>query len=99
METKRNKILNLAKEYLNDENYQEGFITTDWIKRIREELKLNECNDLELAEMWDIVFLTINNEYLIERLNGNVKEAIKWEDVKSAFIEVVNQVARERKGV
>ena len=97
METIRRKILRLAKEYLNDKDYHRGFILQPWIDRITEELNLKELSDLELSNMWDMVFLTLDNAYLACRLNEEHKEAMKYLDVQSAFTEVINAEARRRR--
>ena len=47
--------------------------------------------------MWDMVWLTLDSEQrIVEYDYKDIKEAIKWEDVKSAFTEVVNAEARRR---
>lgn len=97
METTRTIILNLAKNYLDDEKYQKSFITKEWVDRVTEALKLRELDDLELANMWDMVYLTLENEfhYYKER---DAALSMKYLDVQSAFTEVVNVEARRRRG-
>ena len=97
METTRNKIEKLAKEYIEDKNYCRGFIQKEWIDRIIDELKLKELNDLELANMWDMVWLTLEHEYHYYN-QDHLKLAMKYLDVQSAFTEVVNMEARRRGG-
>lgn len=95
--TTRHIIESLAKEYLKDENYTHGFITYEWIDKIAEKLKFKELDDLGLANMWDMVYLTLDSEFNYHRENGNVQMAIKYRDVTSAFTEAVNSEVRRRK--
>lgn len=93
----RNKILDLAKEYLNDSEYQRGWIPARWTERVSDELNLKNLSDDELADMWDMVYLTLNHMSSACRLNDEVDEYFKWSDVESAFTEVVNIEARCRR--
>ena len=95
--TTRMIILNLAKEYLESEEYCESFIFQKWINRITEELKLKELDDLALANMWDMVYLTLDHECSYYESNKDFKNCNKYRDVGSAFTEVVNAEARRRK--
>lgn len=91
-------IRELAKQYLEDENYQRGFISNEWIRDITDTLHLKELDDEELSNMWDMVYLTLDNEQKFHRYSTkDIEEEIKWEDVKSAFTEVVNIEARSRR--
>jgi hypothetical protein len=92
METTRAKIIRLAKEYLSDNSYVKGFITCEWIEKLKKELDLKD-----LANMWDMVYLTLEHQFDYYDRNRDFKEAMKWMDVQSAFTEVVNKVARERR--
>ena len=96
--TLRKKILVLGSLYTEDLEYQRGFIGEKWINKVSDELNLKELSDDELADMWDMVYLTLDNECLVNRLNGDYEEMDKWMDVKSAFVEVVNHEARQRRG-
>lgn len=92
-------IRELGKQYLESENYQKGFIPQEWINIVSDTLHLKELSDEELTNMWDMVWLTLDSEQrIVEYDYKDIKEAIKWEDVKSAFTEVVNQEARNRRG-
>lgn len=97
METTRKIILNLAIKYMNDEKYSPHIIAKEWIDKVTETLKLRELDDLELANMWDMVYLTLENEfhYYKER---DAALSMKYLDVQSAFTEVVNVEARRRRG-
>lgn len=97
MKRTRMIILELGKEYLQDENYHHGFITNEWIERVSEELNLKNLSDEELTNMWDMVYLTLENEYMFHRLNEDVDKAIAWSDVESAFTEIINVEARNRR--
>lgn len=97
METTRMIIEDLANEYINDANYEWGFISRKWIDRITDELNLKNLSDLELSNMWDMVYLTIRNEFYYYDRNGDYKTADKYRDVESAFTEVVNIEARARR--
>ena len=98
VKTTKRIILDLAKEYLSDENYHEGFILKEWIDRVTAELKLEELDDLALANMWDMVYLTLDSECYYCHLNHDKENWNKYRDVQSAFAEVVNVEARKRKG-
>lgn len=98
MKRTRMEILKLAKEYLEDKDYHKSWITYEWMDKISDALGLKELNDEQLGDMWDMVYLTLENECYYYRLNGKVEEDMKWMDVKSAFVEVVNREARERRG-
>ena len=90
-------IRELGKQYLESENYQKGFIPQEWINIVSDTLHLKELSDEELTNMWDMVWLTLDSEQrIVEYDYKDIKEAIKWEDVKSAFTEVVNAEARRR---
>ena len=92
-------IRELGKQYLESENYQRGFIPQEWINIVSDTLHLKELSDEELTNMWDMVWLTLDSEQrIVEYDYKDIKEAIKWEDVKSAFTEVVNIEARRRRG-
>lgn len=95
--TTRRIILDLAEEYLNSSDYKPWFISGRWCDRITKELKLKELSDLELSNMWDMVFLTLDNKFNYYYINGDEDKGIDWLDVKSAFTEVVNAEARRRK--
>ena len=97
MKTTRMIVEELAKEYLNDENYQWGFISGKWINKITDELNLKNLSNLELANMWDMVHLTLRNQFHYYDGNGDHKTADKYRDVESAFTEVVNMEARFRR--
>ena len=97
MKTTRMIIIDLANEYLNDANYSWGFISSEWVERITNELNLKNLSDLELSNMWDMVYLTIRNEFYYYDRNKEYDIANKYMDVESAFIEVVNIEARARK--
>jgi hypothetical protein len=97
METTRQKIERLGREYLEDENYKKGFISLEWVEKLNKELNLTKLSDLELANMWDMVYLTLDHKFNYYDGNENYINAIKWMDVKSAFVEVVNKIARERR--
>lgn len=97
MKTTRMIIEELADEYLNYENYQWGIISGEWVDKITEELNLKHLTDLELANMWDMVHLTLSNEFYHYDRNGDYKTADKYRDAESAFTEVVNVEARARR--
>ena len=97
MKTTRRIIEELAMEYLNDEDYQKGFINYKWVFKITEELKLEELSDLELSNMWDMVWMTLECEYTHHRINEDWDKAMPYLDVQSAFTEVVNREARRRR--
>lgn len=98
MKLTRINIWRLAKEYMEDKNVHEGFITNEWIEKVNDALGLKELSDEELCVAWDMVFLTLDNECLIRREDNKIDEYFKWADVKSAFTEVVNIEARHRRG-
>lgn len=97
METLRQKIERLANDYINDTEYQKGFIREKWITKITNELDLQHLSDYELANMWDMVWLTLENLYTYYD-EKDVKKAWKYMDTQSAFTEVVNMEVRRRKG-
>lgn len=90
-------VRELGKQYLESEGYVKGFISNEWIKIVSDTLHLKELTDEELTNMWDMVELTLNTECLYNRLDHMVEEDMKWADVKSAFLEVINKEARERR--
>ena len=98
MKRTRMEILKLAKEYLEDEHYTPCIISYEWMDKVSDALNLKELNDEQLGDMWDMVWLTLDSECMHYRLNEDVETEIKWEDVRSAFVEVVNREARNRRG-
>lgn len=97
METTRKIILNLAIKYMNDEKYSPHIIAKEWIDKVTETLKLRELDDIALANMWDMVWLTLKDQYhYYSERNSNL--AMKYLDVQSAFTEVINAEARRRRG-
>ena len=96
MKTTRMIIRELASEYLASENYHRGWIDHEWIERVSDELNLTNLSDLELSNMWDMVDLTLQSEFFHYYLNEDVKMSAKYQDVRSAFTEVVNREARRR---
>ena len=98
MKTTRIIIEELAKEYLKSPNYHRGWIDAEWVDRVTDELNLKELNDLELSNMWDMVYLTLDHIYHYHRVNDDLETAVKYMDVQSAFTEVVNAEARRRRG-
>lgn len=97
VKTTRMIIEELAKEYLKDPEYVHGFINGEWVDRITNELKLKDLSDLELSNMWDMVYLTLENIFHYYDMDVDTRSiAIKYLDVKSAFLEVVNMDARRR---
>lgn len=97
MQTTRRIIEELAKEYLEDENYHQGFVYGNWVKKLTDELGLEKLSDLELANMWDMVYLTLDNEFHYYDRNKDYEQADKYRDVTSAFTEIVNLEARNRR--
>ena len=97
MKTTRTLIRELANEYLEDANYHRGIISGEWIDRVSDELNLINLTDLELSNMWDMVWMTLECEYSHHRINNEFDEAMKYLDVQSAFTEVVNREARIRR--
>lgn len=96
MEPVRYTIERLAKEYIEDKNVSRGIISKEWIDRITEELGLKELDDWNLSNMWDMVWLTLENLYTYYN-EEDAKKAWKYMDAQSAFTEVVNAEARRRK--
>lgn len=90
-------IKELAEQYLADANYHRGIITGEWIEKVSNALNLKNITNLELSDMWDMVYLTLDGE--IDRYEecNDLKNVFKYIDVRSAFIEVVNAEARKRK--
>lgn len=97
MKTTRMIILELAKEYLNDKGYHRGFINGEWVEKVTDTLNLKNLDSLELSNMWDMVYLTLNNEFYHYDRNKEYDKAMKYMDVQSAFTEVVNAEARRRR--
>lgn len=97
LETKPTRMIieELAKEYLADSSYRHSFITKEWIEKVSNTLRLKDLNDLELSNMYDMVDLTLKNQYYY--LKDYIEEAWAYLDVKSAFLEVVNMEARRRR--
>lgn len=97
---KRTRLLieELAENYLNDENYVRGIISGEWVEKVTTELNLRNLNDLELSNMWDMVYLTLDHLYNHYFINEEHKMAMKYLDVTSAFTEVVNVESRKRRG-
>ena len=96
--TTRRIIEDLAEEYLNSKDYHRGFINHEWIEKITLELDLRNLTDYELSNMWDMVYLTLNNRFNHYYVNEEHRKAMKYLDVQSAFTEVVNVEARRRRG-
>ena len=97
MEPVRYTVERLAKEYIEDKSVTHGVISKEWVDRVTEELKLKELDDWNLSNMWDMVWLTLENLYIYYN-EEDVKKALKYKDTQSAFTEVVNMEARRRKG-
>ena len=97
MKTTRRIIEDLAHEYLADKDYHRGWIDYKWVERVSNELNLTNLSDLELSNMWDMVWMTLECEYTHHYINENHREAMKYLDVQSAFTEVVNREARIRR--
>lgn len=97
MKTTRTLIKELATDYLNDPNYEPWIISNEWINKITEELGLKHLTDLELSNMWDMVYLTIRNEFYHYERNKDYEMADKYIDLESAFTVVVNIEARARR--
>ena len=91
----RRIIEDLANEYIADPYYHRGLISGKWVERVTDELNLKNLSDLELSDMWHIVYLTLDHCY--RRCNVNV--AMNYLDAQSAFTEVVNAEARRRRGL
>ena len=96
---KRTRIIieEMALEYLGHSNYCRGIIDGEWVERVTTTLNLKQLSDEELADMWDMVYLTLDHAYNFHNENGDWKTAMKYLDVQSAFTEVVNLEARRRK--
>ena len=90
----KTKIIELADEYLNDEEYKRGFIFKKWIDRITQEFSLKELSDEELSNLWDEIYETLDKK--MDEVS--FKESMKYMDARSAFVEVVNIEARKRQG-
>ena len=56
-------IEELAKEYLEASDYHRGFINGEWVERVTSELHLRELSDIELSNMWDMVYLTLDHKF------------------------------------
>ena len=90
-------ILGLAEDYINDENWHRGRISSEWIEKITNALGLEELSFCELWNMRDMVELTLESEINFYERNYERRTARKYLDAQSAFIEVVNAEARRRK--
>lgn len=97
METTRQTIERLAEEYLKDENYTHGWASSEWVEKVSVALNLEKLSDLELSNMWDMVYLVLENSCHYYDRNGNSSMGYKYLDVQSAFTEIVNIEARKRK--
>ena len=95
----RQDIINLAKEYVNAPDYHWGFITNEWIDKVKADLKLDSLKvsdvkeDNELNTMWHLIWDTLSEESVQRELGDTFVEAL---DARSAFLEVVNLVARRK---
>ena len=96
---KRTRIVieELAFEYLGHPNYHRGWIDGEWIEKVTDTLNLKNLSDEGLADMWDMVYLTLDHAYNFHNENDDWKTAMKYLDVQSAFTEVDNLEARRRK--
>ena len=93
----RTVIKDLADYYLEQPNYRKGWISDAMIEIVTFTLGLEQLDDDELGNMWDMVYLTLDHEYNFYNENGDWKTAMKYLDVQSAFTEVVNLEARRRR--
>lgn len=90
MKTTKTIINQLADEYLNNmNNYSWGIMTSEWKNRIANELNLKNLSDLELSNMWDMVHLTLRNEFYYHDRNKNYDIADKYLDIENLFLEVI----------
>ena len=95
MDPQRADAIAKAMEEYVAENPTRGFINADQIKRYSEKLGLANMDDDELSQMW----------YDIDNVGGLYEHGKPYDkggrelgDARSAFIELVNKEARDRRG-
>lgn len=127
-------VLDLAERYLEDVTYERGFISNEWVLKVSRTLNLKKLSDEELADMWDLVEMTLEQEISHAMINADgIRSDLEWRnrekhpllnktleetniqlkneldlyrkverdymDIKSAFLEVINNEARSRRAI
>lgn len=101
-------VVNVKKTFADyqkgKDNIVRGFITHDNIQLVRKGLSLDKLNMSELNELWHIVERFFLEKYAVLDIGGDV---VSWKpyseetefarDSSSAWLEVINAEARERK--
>lgn len=87
-----NAVVQLAEEY--GKNSTRGFITPDQMKMVAEKMGLSNLSDRDLRLAWDKYYNILGRE---AHRGGSMKRWRKFGDAQSAFAEVINQEARNRK--
>lgn len=90
-----NKFIKIADDY--EEKAQRHFITYDQMDEVAKATGLKEMSDKELARAWKVCYYTLNREAFKEDDSEDLKRYAKYSDAASAFAEVINREARERK--
>lgn len=90
-----NKYIKIADDY--EAKCDRHFITYDQMKEVADAMGLKEMSDAELARAWDVCYCTLSREAFKEDDSEDLERYHKYSDAASAFSEVINQEARERK--
>lgn len=87
-----NDVIRLAEEY--GKNATRGFITQDEMKMIADRMGLKNLSDRDLRLAWNKYYNILGRE---SHRGGSMKRFNTFGDAQSAFAEVINQEARNRK--
>ena len=88
------KVIKIADDY--ESKAQRGFITYSQMDEVAKAMGLKEMSDSELSRAWNVYYYVLQRESLSDN-EGALKEWVKYQDAASAFAEVINREARERK--
>lgn len=88
------KVIKIADDY--EAKAQRHFITYGQMDEVAKAMGLKEMSDGELARAWKVYYYVLQRESLSDE-GGALKKWKKYGDAASAFAEVINREARERK--
>jgi len=88
------KVIKIADDY--EAKATKSFISFKQMDEVADAMGLKEMSDKELNRAWDLYYYTLTKEAFSDE-EGSLVKWEKYDDAASAFAEVINREARERK--